>query len=125
MVAELTFAFWVRLTTGTYEKALWVPHLRRIFPIRRRRTEIHGRLVELKTLRNRIAHHERILGKRDLEEDYRKLLEIIGWLSGDVREWVRETNCFPERFAKRIPKKPKPEKPAETAATTDEPAAPA
>lgn len=121
VIAELTFAFWVRLTTGSYEKALWVPYLRRIFPIRLQRSKIHGRLVELKTLRNRIAHHERILWKRDLEEDYRKLLETIGWLSEDVREWVKKTNCFPERFAKGIPKKPKPAKTAETAATIGEP----
>jgi len=107
VVAELTFAFWVRLLTGGYEKVLWVPYLHRIFPIRRKRSEIHGRLVDLKTLRNRIAHHERILNKRMPEGDYTKLLETIGWMSGDVREWVRETNCFEERFAKRIPKKPK------------------
>jgi hypothetical protein len=115
IIAELTFAFWVRLTAGVYEKSVWVPHLRRMFPIRLQRGVIHGRLVELKTLRNRIAHHERIIYKRDAQEDYRKLLETIGWVSPDVREWVRETNCFLERFAKRIPKKPKtePARPAE------------
>lgn len=117
IIAELTFAFWVRLTTGIYEKSLWVPCLRRIFPVRLQRSVIHGRLVELKTLRNRIAHHERIIFKRDPQEDYRKLLETIGWVSPDVREWVRETNCFPDRFEKRIPKKPKTE-PGSGAQTT-------
>ncbi|HET6841774.1 MAG TPA: Abi family protein [Candidatus Angelobacter sp.] len=121
IVAELTFAFWVRLLAWPYEKSLWVPHLRRIFPMRfTNPSVIHGRLVELKTLRNRIAHHERILG-RDLEKDYAALLETIGWVSPDVREWVRETNCFEERFAKRIPKKPKPQLPEAEEAISAEP----
>src|SRR5665213_2847503 len=62
VVAELKFGFWVRLFSHTYDKTLWVPHLRKLFPLKfdGMRSYIHGRLVELKTLRNRIAHHERI-----------------------------------------------------------------
>ncbi len=109
VVAELKFGFWVRLFSRAYDKTLWVPHLRNIFPIRLdgKRAFIHGRLVDLKTLRNRIAHHERITcGKRDLEKDYRELLETIGWMSPTVRRWVESTNCFPTRFAKKLPKRP-------------------
>lgn len=102
VVAELTFGFWVKLTAGPYEKLLWVPYLNRIFPIKIRRTTLHGRLVEIKTLRNRIAHHERIVGKRDLPQDYRDTLEAIGWISSPIRAWVEHTNCFEERYAKKL-----------------------
>ncbi len=117
VVAELKFGFWVRLFSHAYDKTLWVPHLRTIFPIKfdNARTLIHGRLVDLKTLRNRIAHHERITcGKRDVEKDYAELLETIGWLSKPMRCWVEGTNCFPERFAKKLPKKVRAEQPTST-----------
>jgi hypothetical protein len=106
MVAEMTFAFWVRLTSFPYEDSLWFKYLYRIFPIRVRRKQVHDRLVNLKTLRNRIAHHERILYKRVPEKDYADLLETIEWISPEIKQWIEQTNCFPERFARRIPKKP-------------------
>jgi hypothetical protein len=112
VVAELGFAFWVRLFSHSYDKTLWVPYLRRIFPVKLdgSRTLVHGRLVELKTLRNRIAHHERITcGHRDIRRNYLELLETIGWINSKIRQWVESINCFEERFAKPLPKKPKPE----------------
>jgi hypothetical protein len=112
IVAELKFGFWVRLFSHTYDKNLWIPHLRHIFPIKfdNSRSFIHGRLVDLKTLRNRIAHHERILcGKRNVPKDYREILETIGWISPMMRNWVASTNCFEKRIAEGIPKKPKPQ----------------
>jgi hypothetical protein len=110
VVAELKFGFWVRLFSHAYDKSLWVAHLRTLFPLRLdgMRSGVHGRLVELKTLRNRIAHHERITcGKRNAEKDYAELLETIGWMSKPMRKWVESTNCFPERFARKIPKQPR------------------
>jgi len=109
IVAELKFGFWVRLFSHAYDKTLWVPHLRSIFPIRldAKRSFVHGRLVALKTLRNRIAHHERITcGKRDVQKDYDDLLETIAWINPTMRRWVESTNCFPARFAKKLPKRP-------------------
>ncbi len=109
IVAELKFGFWVRLFSHTYDKTLWVPHLRAIFPVRLdgSRSFIHGRLVDLKTLRIRIAHHERITcGKRNVQKDYDELLQTIGWINPTMRRWVESTNCFPARFAKKLPKRP-------------------
>lgn len=109
IVAELNFGFWVRLTGWPYEKSLWVKYLWRIFPLKVKRPALHNRLLNLKTLRNRIAHHERIIGgKRDLTRDYEELLETISWLNTDLAAWVRSTNRFPERAAKKIRKLPKP-----------------
>jgi hypothetical protein len=107
MVAELSFSFWVRLTHSRYEDSLWFKHLFRIFPMAVRRKLVHERLINLKTLRNRIAHHERIIYKRKVDQDYADLLETIGWISPRVRAWVEATNCFPRRYASRIPQKPK------------------
>jgi hypothetical protein len=106
MIAELSFSFWVRLFSHRYENELHFPHLSRIFPMKLKRAQIHDRLINLKTLRNRIAHHERLIYKRDPEKDYCDLVETIGWISPDVKDWVESTNCFRERFSKRLPRKP-------------------
>jgi hypothetical protein len=116
VLAELTFAFWGRLFSGSYEKTLWVPHLRKIFPLKLqdRRSQIRARLLQLKTLRNRIAHHERLLcGRQNVRQDYADILEMIGWISPTMRLWVESTNCCEERFAKPLPKKPKAERQAD------------
>ena len=110
VIAELTFAFWGRLFSDSYDKTLWVPHLRKIFPLKLQngRRYIHGRLVELKTLRNRIAHHERLIcGRQKVKQDYADIMETIGWVNPTIRQWVESTNCCQERFTKPLPKKPK------------------
>jgi hypothetical protein len=104
VVAELNLGFWVRLTGWPYEKTLWVRYLNKIFPITLKRTRIHERLLDLKSLRNRIAHHQRIVGKRNLFADYENLLETIAWLDKDIADWVRATNCFQERAEKKLRK---------------------
>lgn len=113
VLAELTFTFWGRLFSDSYDKTLWVPHLRKIFPLKLQNSRrfVHGRLVALKTLRNRIAHHERLIcGRQKVQQDYEDILETIGWINPTIREWAESTNCCQERFTKPLPKKPKPER---------------
>jgi hypothetical protein len=108
VVAELNFGFWVRMFSGQYEKLFWVKHLHKIYAASMQPKFLHDKLVQIKTLRNRIAHHETLI-KRDAQKDYRDTLKAIGWLSPTVRLWVESTNCFEARFAERLPKKPKAE----------------
>lgn len=65
VVAELTFGFWIRLISRDYEKSLWVPHLYKAFPHLRKpdREAVFERFDSIKTLRNRIAHHEIIVSR--------------------------------------------------------------
>ena len=58
---------------------------------------IHRRLDDIRLLRNRVAHHEYILN-RDLGDDYVKLLEVVGWICPETRQWLRETTRFEQRF---------------------------
>ncbi len=103
VVAELNFGFWVRLFSGQYEKELWVKHLRLIFAPSMQRKRLHDRLMQIKTLRNRIAHHETLI-RRDLPQDYADILEAIGWISPTGRAWIKSTNSFEIRYAERLPK---------------------
>lgn len=99
IIAQLNFGFWVRLTSGDYEKPLWVPHLYKLFPAKTRRSKLNQRLNKIKDLRNKIAHHERILS-RDLNRDYSQIMEIITWICPVTANWVRTSNRFERRSSK-------------------------
>lgn len=98
MVAELTFGFWTSLMGPKFAAELWNPHLHRAFPFKRlQRKEAHRRLDRIRKLRNRVAHHEPILD-RDLDRDYRDILDTIGWICPHTRLWIVETGTFQRRF---------------------------
>jgi len=123
VIAEVNFGFWVRLCGGYYDKTVWSEYIRRLFPIRIKRKALHKRLMDLKSLRNRIAHHQRIVGgKRDLPRDYADILETIAWLSPEISLWVAATNCFLARAEKKLRRLPKPEAAAKSTAAPIAPA---
>lgn len=108
IVGQVNLGFWVRLFSSTYDKTIYSQYIRRLFPKNLKRTFLHGRMKDLKTLRNRIAHHQRIIGgKRDLQKDYTELIETISWISPEMALWVSATNCFLERVNKGVRKLPK------------------
>ncbi|WP_275100178.1 hypothetical protein [Sedimenticola hydrogenitrophicus] len=112
VVAELPFGFWVSLlgkggrgaSPDTYKKnydmTLWRPALYKAFPHggRRSRAQTHGPLDYLRTFRNRIAHHEPIFN-RHLEQDYRSILEVAGWICPDTADWIRHHSRVEELLA--------------------------
>jgi hypothetical protein len=98
MVAELTFGFWVGLTGPKYSVELWEKHLYKAFPNGKLgRKQLNKRLESIRLLRNRVAHHEPILS-RDLQKDVDRILETIGWICPDTRQWIEQISCFRERF---------------------------
>ncbi|MFE3628250.1 hypothetical protein [Streptomyces goshikiensis] len=84
VVAELSFGFWTSLLSNGgkgkhYETWYWSPSLQYLFRQHRGpkgRAQLHARLGYVQTLRNRIAHHERIF-HRDLNKDYNTTLELL------------------------------------------------
>ena len=105
VIASLPFGFWVSLLGpggrradglgANYEMALWRPCLRRAFrhceSLSRKRA--HAELDDLRNLRNRITHHEPIF-RRDLAADYNRIPGVVGWISPDVADWVRQHSRF-------------------------------
>jgi hypothetical protein len=105
----MNFGFWVRLFSGEYHRTLWGPSLSKIIPMKLDRRAVYDRLKDIKTLRNRIAHHNRIIGRsKTIAVLYAEMLETIGWFSPAMRLWVEQTNCVEERLAKKFPPAPKP-----------------
>jgi len=100
LVAALPFGFWVALLgrggrgaglgmpKRNYEMTLWRPCLHKAFPhARLQRVQAHRPLDYLRTLRNRIAHHEPIF-TRHLAADFRSILTVTGWTCPSTRDWI-------------------------------------
>jgi hypothetical protein len=104
VVGELSFGFWVKLFSGEYADTMWGPSLKNILPAGSERGLMYSRFKELKTLRNRIAHHNRIIGRPPVavKQLYEHTLETIGWLDPTVRDWVAATNTFYPRFGRPL-----------------------
>lgn len=87
VIAELSFGFWVGLFANVYDTTLWRTDLYRVFSPRPRRRELHDKLDRLRTLRNRIAHHEPIY-QRNLVDDYRRVCEVVRAVSPELCAWM-------------------------------------
>lgn len=79
IVADIAAGFWVSLLSGAYDIPFqWRSNLRRIFPHDRSlvRQDAWTRCDDMLDLRNRIAHHEPILGMR-LPELHERLGQTV------------------------------------------------
>jgi hypothetical protein len=87
VVAELSYGYWVGLANA-YDTTLWRTDLHRIFTPRiEARRALHETLDRLRTLRNRIAHHEPIF-QRKLSDDYARIRMVLGCLSPSTLAWL-------------------------------------
>lgn len=100
VVSALTFGFWTALMGKDYED-LWRKVLHRIAsqPNGKRlaRKNLSSRLHIIRTLRNRIAHHEPILFF-NLPQHHKDMLQIIGWLSPEAEAWCAQNDRFPALY---------------------------
>jgi hypothetical protein len=102
LVAELSFGFWTTLFDVRYEqdRVLW-PRLfgQKIFAHAprhaRSRKALSPLLNRVRHLRNRAFHHEPIWHWSDLTEQHALALELLGWMSPDLRATVTAVDRFP------------------------------
>lgn len=93
VIAELNFGFWTSLF-GHASAHLWSA-LRPIFNTKGlQRKGIAGILSELRELRNRIAHHEPIIGQ-PLDDRYAKICKVTGWMEPDAEVWINQVSTWP------------------------------
>ena len=100
VVSELTFGFWVVLTSPPYAQSLWDKFLHKAFVKKLGRKTIHKRLDKIRKLRNRVAHHESILD-RNLKDDFSLIVETVHWLCPITAEWLKANNSFHFRYAQK------------------------
>jgi hypothetical protein len=94
IVAELKFAFWEKLFTVGQDHRLWWPHFRDCFPgapsqlaVPEARAQMFADLRVVRRLRNRIAHHEPIIG-RDMGVEYARIRGLVSWRAASAAAWL-------------------------------------
>jgi hypothetical protein len=103
VVAGLSFGFWVGMLDGRYNPPIWGAQLRTAFPYfpgGRNRKSLHLRVREVATLRNRISHHEPLIG-RDTLTDFSKLMMLLDWICAPKAAWIRPHCRVPEIVRQR------------------------
>ena len=101
IVAECSFGFWVSFATRRYATSIWMPTLHRAFSPTPPRKEVFQHLDRLRTLRNRVAHHEPIIF-RNLSGDYGRILQLLEWMSPETARWVTHYSRIRETLAKPV-----------------------
>lgn len=99
VVAAVNLGFWVALFKRKYDTTLWRTVLYRSFDPRPPRPDLHQQLDRLRTLRNRIVHHEPIL-QRDLHADQDGIMWVLHMLSPETAAWVEHHSRVREELAR-------------------------
>lgn len=94
VIPELKFVFWQNMFTGRHDTRVWNMHLHRIMPhldktkaVSVNRKMIYDQVDRLRTLRNRIAHHEPIF-TRNLADDYIIMHKLVGYRCQYTAAWL-------------------------------------
>jgi len=109
VVAELPLGFWTSMFEAHYEKpsAHFLPTaIRHVFPLLKKskhnRKQIKSKLEQVRRLRNRVFHHERIIHWKDLSAQHESILEIIRWIGFDLSSIAEVVDSFPQIHASGI-----------------------
>jgi hypothetical protein len=86
VIAALSFSFWKGLFARRYEQ-LWRTRLRYAFPGAGLRREILEPLTNLHLWRNRIAHHDSLLGQ-DLEHRLEEMIGVANAIDPACGQWL-------------------------------------
>ncbi|MEZ5303772.1 MAG: hypothetical protein R3F11_24475 [Verrucomicrobiales bacterium] len=99
IVAELTFGFWTGFFNNAHARTGIGAFLsRNAFPHAPAPEQFQSRLdrrwQDIRDLRNRVFHHERILHWRDLDVRHRAILDIISWMSPELHDLANSLDRF-------------------------------
>lgn len=99
VVAELRFVFWQTMFTARHHTRLWDHRLAGLLPHARvasgtvaeeeLRRRVYDDLGVTRVLRNRVAHHEPIHTRPGLEDDLRRMLDLVDLRCAATGRWVR------------------------------------
>jgi hypothetical protein len=110
IIAQMTFGFWSSFFCKKYDPIIWQRKgaIKTVFPnlarINRKRSYIEARLLKIKEVRNRIAHHEPVWNNRvSIHMAYTMCHELIQAMSIDALAFLKSIDRFPETFKKLKP----------------------
>ncbi|NNM59702.1 MAG: hypothetical protein HKM04_07790 [Legionellales bacterium] len=98
IIPELSFGFWSGLLHKRYEGVLWPWLLKPCFPYlaKRNRTQsyVFQRLNDIRQLRNRIFHHEKIGHLTNLLDIHQEICDVIAWMAPDMLPYLQSIDRF-------------------------------
>lgn len=107
VVADLKFVFWEKMFTARHDARLWDLHIRAAFPyappsltVAEIRAKIHDDVSVIREMRNRIAHHEPVF-LRDNMDDYTKIYNLIAWRDLVTADWMKDMQTVTALIARR------------------------
>ena len=102
VISELQFGFWTHMFEHHYEdNTKFLPKsIKFIFPrlpkSEHKRKNIKRILEEIRELRNKVFHHERIIYWQDLDKKHKTIIEVISWISPELYEMAVALDRFTE-----------------------------
>ena len=113
VLAQMTFGFWVSFFQKRYDPSIWHRKyaLKIMFPNilnkYRKRNYLEEKLLTIKSLRNRIAHHEPIANSHvdHLHSTHAICHTLIGGMSSDALSFLQRIDRFPQTYKRIFPKK--------------------
>jgi len=103
IVATLPLGFWVNLLKQRYHDVLWTGHSANAFPhLNENETLSSVRSVasHIRRFRNRVFHHEPLI-RHDLTKEYSRILQLLGWICPETRDWMRRHASVPRVIRER------------------------
>ena len=102
VISEMTFGFWTSLFESHYEQRThFLPSgIKGVFPHLPK--SLHNRkdrkadLEEIRQLRSRVFHHERIIHWKDLDSRHQQIHDVLGWLNPSLRHMAQAVDRFTE-----------------------------
>lgn len=104
ILAKLGFGFWAAFFHNRYDPILWqrpdalktvFPHMQRTL---RTRKYISPKIHQIRTLRNRIAHHEPIWHMADVQSTYQTISELVLAMSTAAAQELVKIDRFPSIY---------------------------
>ena len=99
LISQLTLGFWVALMGKKYNsqkfRAFMIKNIFHDCPSEQKSsTAVQKNLAEIRFLRNRIAHHRRILHWKDLKQKHDLILDFIRWMSQEMHKIAVHHDTF-------------------------------
>lgn len=109
ILSQMTFGFWCSFFNKKYDPILWhrKDSFKTAFPYlpksKRRRVFIERKLLNIKIIRNRIAHHEPVWNHEvSIDEVHKNCCEIIKFISPEALSLLSTIDRFPYVLEKTI-----------------------
>jgi hypothetical protein len=99
IIAELTFGFWTGFFNNAHARTGIGSFLsRNAFPYapapEQYQAKLDKRWLDVRDLRNRVFHHERILHWKDLDRRQQAVLDMIAWMSPELHDFANALDRF-------------------------------